>query len=123
MPVNGVYYVVEAVPASKAKAMAVISAYISAENSNDSTLNQVLNLPGDPTGSLTPEANLELLGAVNRILPQAPRTVNTTGAYAEEIDFARRQEYSSIVKRLERLRVERRQTILGKRKDHQQSEA
>ena len=32
MPVNGVFYVVEAVPSSKAKRLAVVSAYISGEN-------------------------------------------------------------------------------------------
>ena len=32
MPVNGVFYVVEAVPSSKAKRLAVVSAYISGED-------------------------------------------------------------------------------------------
>ena len=77
MPVNGVYYVVEAVPSSKAKVMAVISAFISSGNESDSTLNQVLNLPESPTSSLTPEANLELLGAVSHNVPQPAQTVNT----------------------------------------------
>lgn len=53
MPVNGTYYVVEAIPDTKAKQMAVISAYIS-ENSGGNTLNQKLNLPNAAASSQQP---------------------------------------------------------------------
>ena len=75
MPVNGTYYVVEAVPSSGAHVMAVVSAYISNGIKKDSTLNQVLNLTGNPSSSLTPEALHELLGADKESIPQPAEAV------------------------------------------------
>mgnify|MGYP002710970740 FL=1 len=78
MPVNGVFYVVEAVPSSKAKRLAVVSAYISREN-KESTLKQVLNL-SDTTGSGTPETPLAILDAPEKSLAQNGGTVKQTDA-------------------------------------------
>lgn len=82
MPVNGTYYVVEAVPDSKSKVMTVITAYMKSGAKKDSNLNQVLNLPGDPTSSLTPEAHLDSVGAVSGNIPQPGETVNTPSEVA-----------------------------------------
>lgn len=78
MPVNGVFYVVEAVPSSKAKRLAVVSAYISGEHKG-STLKQVLNL-SDTTGSGTPETPLAILDAPEKSLAQNGGAVKQTGA-------------------------------------------
>lgn len=84
MPVNGVFYVVEAVPSSKAKSIAVVSAYISGEN-KESTLKQVLNL-SDKTGSGTPETPLAILDAPEKTLAQKGGTVKQTGANTFDAD-------------------------------------
>ena len=55
--------------------MAVVSAYISNSIKKDSTLNQVLNLTGNPSSSLTPEALHELLGADKESIPQPAEAV------------------------------------------------
>lgn len=78
MPVNGVFYVVEAVASSKAKRLAVVSAYISGEHKG-STLKQVLNL-SDTTGSGTPETPLAILDAPEKSLAQNGGAVKQTGA-------------------------------------------
>ena len=74
MKVNGTYYVVEAVPSSKAKAMAVVSAYMQTDKQNGSTLNQVLNMPSGPQRtSKTPH---EMLGTSSSTVSQSQPTVN-----------------------------------------------
>jgi hypothetical protein len=44
-------------------------------------------------------------------------------AYRLEIDFAKKNGYSKIAKRLERLLFERRQEILGTQRNNKQSQA
>ena len=78
MPVNGTYYVVEAIPDSKAKNLAVVSAYMSKEHKKGNTLKQVLNLQGKtPSGSGTSETMLAMLDTSDFKLPQNSETVNT----------------------------------------------
>lgn len=62
LPVNGTYYVVEAVPSSKARSLAVISAYMSGNKKRGASLNQELFLPAQQASSTTSETNLDFLG-------------------------------------------------------------
>ena len=81
MPVNGTYYVVEAVPASNARALAVVSAYKTKGNNKRSTRNQELSLPENQTSSATSETNLEILGAsIDASVPQKGRGVKNEGS-------------------------------------------
>lgn len=76
MPVNGTYYVVEAVPASNAHVMAVVSAYM-AEGHGKSTLNQESTLPANRASDGTSETFLDsILGASNQNVAQAADSVN-----------------------------------------------
>ena len=76
MPVNGTYYVVEAVPASNAHVMAVVSAYM-AEGHGKSTLNQESTLPVNRASDGTSETLLDsMLGASNQNVAQAADSVN-----------------------------------------------
>jgi|GEM_PF-2569415 len=75
MPINGVFYVVEAVPSSKAKALAVISAYIG-KNKGQYPQSSA-ETAGIPTASVTSETPLELLGTANETIPQPESPVNT----------------------------------------------
>ena len=73
MPVNGVYYVVEAVPSSKAHVMAVVSAYISGENNKRQQPQSSAIAAEESTASVTPEAPLDRIGAAtNNIAQQQP---------------------------------------------------
>lgn len=65
MPVNGTYYVVEAIPDSNAKNMAVISAYMTNGIKKGSSLNHVLNMnqgTNAQSPQRTPAAPHEMLG-------------------------------------------------------------
>lgn len=76
MPVNGTYYVVEAVPASNAHVMAVVSAYMT-DGHGKSTLNQEPTLPGNRASSSTSETLLDsMLGASNANVAQQRNSVN-----------------------------------------------
>ena len=76
MPVNGTYYVVEAVPASNAHVMAVVSAYMT-DGHGKSTLNQEPTLPGNRASSSTSETLLDsMLGASNANVAQRDNSVN-----------------------------------------------
>lgn len=76
MPVNGTYYVVEAVPASNAHVMAVVSAYMT-DGHGKSTLNQEPTLPGNRASSSTSETLLDsMLGASNANVAQSSTPVN-----------------------------------------------
>ena len=76
MPVNGTYYVVEAVPASNAHVMAVVSAYM-AEGHGKSTLNQESTLPANRASDGTSETFLDsMLGASNQNVAQSVDSVN-----------------------------------------------
>lgn len=76
MPVNGTYYVVEAVPASDAHVMAVVSAYMT-DGHGKSTLNQEPTLPGNRASSSTSETLLDsMLGASNANVAQQRNSVN-----------------------------------------------
>ena len=79
MPVNGTYYVVEAVPDSKAKVLAVVSAYIS-QKTNRSTLNQELSLAENQPGNLTSKTVPEILRTSTSNIPQAKNEVNGVAA-------------------------------------------
>lgn len=76
MPVNGTYYVVEAVPASNAHVMAVVSAYMT-DGQGKSTLNQEPTLPGNRASSSTSETLLDsMLGASDANVAQRDNSVN-----------------------------------------------
>lgn len=76
MPVNGTYYVVEAVPASNAHVMAVVSAYMT-DGQGKSTLNQEPTLPGNRASSSTSETLLDsMLGASDANVAQQGNSVN-----------------------------------------------
>lgn len=76
MPVNGTYYVVEAVPASNAHVMAVVSAYMT-DGQGKSTLNQEPTLPGNRASSSTSETLLDnMLGASDANVAQQDNSVN-----------------------------------------------
>ena len=76
MPVNGTYYVVEAVPASNAHVMAVVSAYMT-DGQRKSTLNQEPTLPGNRASSSTSETLLDsMLGASDANVAQRDNSVN-----------------------------------------------
>ena len=76
MPVNGTYYVVEAVPASNAHVMAVVSAYMT-DGHGKSTLNQEPTLPGNRASGSTSETLLDsMLGAPNDNVAQLSNSVN-----------------------------------------------
>lgn len=76
MPVNGTYYVVEAVPASNAHVMAVVSAYMT-EGQGKSTLNQESTLPVNRASDGTSETFLDsMLGASNQNVAQSVDSVN-----------------------------------------------
>lgn len=75
MPVNGTYYVVEAIPDSKAKNLAVVSAYMTSGKENGSTLNHVLSLPENQTASVTSETLHELLDTSNTSVTQGKDAV------------------------------------------------
>ncbi len=76
MPVNGTYYVVEAVPASNAHVMAVVSAYMT-EGQGKSTLNQESTLPVNRASDGTSETLLDsMLGAFNQNVAQPVDSVN-----------------------------------------------
>lgn len=90
MPVNGVYYVVEAVPSSKAKSLAVVSAYISGKNKG-STLKQVLNL-SEQTGSGTSETPLAILDAPENSVTQEAETVKREEWLPENMEVEDRNE-------------------------------
>lgn len=83
MPVNGTYYVVEAVPASNAHVMAVVSAYM-AEGHGKSTLNQESTLPVNRASDGTSETLLDsMLGASNQNVAQAADSVNRENVGAD----------------------------------------
>lgn len=83
MPVNGTYYVVEAVPASNAHVMAVVSAYM-AEGHGKSTLNQESTLPANRASDGTSETFLDsILGASNQNVAQAADSVNRENVGAD----------------------------------------
>ncbi len=83
MPVNGTYYVVEAVPASNAHVMAVVSAYM-AEGHGKSTLNQESTLPANRASDGTSETFLDsMLGASNQNVAQAADSVNRENVGAD----------------------------------------
>lgn len=76
MPVNGTYFVVEAVPASNAHVMAVVSAYMT-EGQGKSTLNQESTLPVNRASDGTSETFLDsMLGASNQNVAQSVDSVN-----------------------------------------------
>ena len=76
MPVNGTYYAVEAVPASNAHVMAVVSAYMT-DGQGKSTLNQEPTLPGNRASSSTSETLLDsMLGASDANVAQRDNSVN-----------------------------------------------
>ena len=76
MPVNGTYYVVEAVPDSNAHVMAVVSAYMT-DGQGKSTLNQEPTLPGNRASSSTSETLLDsMLGASDANVAQRDNSVN-----------------------------------------------
>lgn len=76
MPVNGTYYVVEAVPASNAHVMTVVSAYMT-DGHGKSTLNQEPTLPGNRASSSTSETLLDsMLGASDANVAQRDNSVN-----------------------------------------------
>lgn len=76
MPVNGTYYVVEAVPASNAHVMSVVSAYMT-DGQGKSTLNQEPTLPGNRASSSTSETLLDsMLGASDANVAQRDNSVN-----------------------------------------------
>ena len=80
MPVNGIYYVVEAVPSSKANIMAVVSAYMTSggkKSQHPQSSAEPAGIQETPTSSLTPEALHELLGADNSRISQPGQTVNS----------------------------------------------
>ncbi len=93
MPINGTYYVVEAIPASKAKVMAVVSAYIS-QKTKGSTLNQELSLTENQPGNLTPKTVPEILRTSKSNIPQSKNVVNgkTTSGAPTAIYAARLKE-------------------------------
>lgn len=76
MPVNGVYYVVEAVPSSKANVMAVISAYMEGTKENGSGPQSSAGTAADATASVTSKTQLEILGAADDRVSQPGRDVN-----------------------------------------------
>ena len=77
MPVNGTYYVVEAVPASNAHVMAVVSAYMT-KGYRKNTLNQELSLSENQTSSATSKTNLDsVLGVSNQTIASPTASVNT----------------------------------------------
>lgn len=83
MPVNGTYYVVEAVPASNAHVMAVVSAYM-AEGHGKSTLNQESTLPVNRASDGTSETLLDsMLGASNQNVAQEADSVNRGNVEAD----------------------------------------
>lgn len=83
MPVNGTYYVVEAVPASNAHVMAVVSAYMT-EGQGKSTLNQESTLPVNRASDGTSETFLDsMLGASNQNVAQAADSVNRENVGAD----------------------------------------
>lgn len=89
MPVNGIYYVVEAIPASQAKVMAVISAYMSSGKKQGTALDQELNMQRNnsaPSPQLTSETQLDMLGSPTRILTPTPASVNTKSSHVEPTD-------------------------------------
>ena len=75
MPVNGTYYVVEAVPSSKAHVMAVISAYMSSDAKKQQHPQSSAETAGVPTASVTSETPHELLDAVGNTVPQRGNAV------------------------------------------------
>ena len=75
MPVNGTYYVVEAVPSSKAHVMAVISAYMSSDAKKQQHPQSSAETAGVPTASVTSETPHELLDAVDNTVPQRGNAV------------------------------------------------
>ncbi|MBO5976721.1 MAG: hypothetical protein J6P94_06060, partial [Oscillospiraceae bacterium] len=93
MPVNGTYYVVEAVPDSNAKVLAVVSAYISSKTKR-STLNQELSLAENTTQQLTSETVPEILRTSKFNIPQSKNIVNgkTTSGAPTAIYAARLKE-------------------------------
>ena len=77
MPVNGTYYVVEAIPDSNAHVMAVVSAYMT-DGHKESTLNQESTLPRNKASDGTSKTLLDLSSASNnQRLAQPIESVNT----------------------------------------------
>lgn len=76
MPVNGTYYVVEAVPSSNAKVLAVVSAYISPKT-NRSPLNREFSLTDNSAQQLTSETVPEILRASKDNVAQPGQEVNS----------------------------------------------
>ncbi len=79
MPVNGTYYVVEAVPSSKARVMAVISAYMSSGTKKGQSPQSSAETAGEPTASVTSKTPLELLGTAKNSIAHSSPTVNPNG--------------------------------------------
>lgn len=71
--VNGTYYVVEAVPDSKAKVLGIVSAYML--KSKGSTA-QVPTMPAKPTRSITSETSLENNASSSQSIPYTDAPVN-----------------------------------------------
>jgi len=82
MPVNGTYYVVEAVPSSKARIMAVVSAYMRSDTKKGQQPQSSAIAAGNPTVSETPEAPLDRIGAAKYRIAPSNTTVNPSGMSA-----------------------------------------
>lgn len=82
MPVNGTYYVVEAIPDSNAHVMAVVSAYMT-DGHKESTLNQESTLPRNKASDGTSKTLLDLSSAfkIASVLPETdvPAQSGSTG--------------------------------------------
>lgn len=71
--VNGTYYIVEAVPDSKAKVLGIVSAYMNKAKGSNA---QVLTMPATPTRSITSETPLENNASSSQSIPYTDAPVN-----------------------------------------------
>ena len=78
--VNGTYYIVEAVPDSKAKVLGIVSAYM---NKAKGSKAQVPTMPATPTRSITSETSLENNASSSQSIPYTDAPVNQNDAQQE----------------------------------------
>lgn len=71
--VNGTYYIVEAVPDSKAKVLGIVSAYMNKAKGSNA---QVPTMPATPTRSITSETSLENNASSSQSIPYTDAPVN-----------------------------------------------